>query len=116
MYRHAGPKVLLHPDGSFDICYEQRDQETIWRFVEEESVTRGHGLGFAVMVPTLLRFSKNFLTNHSCQEYLRRFKLFAKKRGVDKIYLNDIYKNQEALQKLLEVGFKKRKSKSKRAA
>jgi len=109
VYRHAGPKVLLYPDGSFEICYEQRDKETVWRFVEEEAMTRGHGLGFAVMVPSLLRFSKDFLAYHSCQEYMKRLCLMATKRGADKVYLNDIYKNQKALEKLLEEGFKKSK-------
>lgn len=85
--------------------YEKRDKETMWKFVEEAKVTRTHGVGFAAMVPTLLRYGKNFLTYHSCQEYLNRFSKFAVK-GADKLYLDDIYKNEAAITKLLENWFK----------
>lgn len=106
VYRHAGPKILLHPNGEFEICYERRDKETTWKFLEEAAVTRTHGLGFVVMVPTLLRYSKDFLTYHSCQEYMNRFTKFAMERGGDQVYLNDVYKNEAAITKLLEEGFK----------
>jgi len=59
-----------------------------------------------MMVPTIIRHAKDFLTYHSCAEYMKRFKMFASKAG-DSIYLNDIYKNEAALTKLLEEGFKK---------
>jgi len=58
-----------------------------------------------MMVPTLLRYGKDFLTYHSCEEYMKRFTKFPSKGG-DSVYLNDIYKNEAALTKLLEEGFK----------
>ena len=104
VYRHAGPKVILHPGGEFEIRYEKRDKETKLKFMQEAAETSRHGVGFAAMVPTLLRYSKKFLTNHSCQEYMKRFHDFSVKRGSDKIFLNHVYKNQAALEKLLEEG------------
>ena len=106
MYRHAGPQIILHPGGEFEIRYEKRDKETKLKFMQEAAVTRGHGVGFAAMVPTLFRYKKNFLRNHSCQEYMERFRDFSAKRGGDKIVLNHVYKDQAALEKLLEDGFK----------
>lgn len=107
MYRHAGPSLILHP-GQFEIRYEKRDKETKLKFMQEAAVTSGHGVGFAAMVPTLLRYEKNFLTNHSCGEYMKRFHEFSTKCGGDKIFLNHIYKNQAALEKLLEEGFQEK--------
>lgn len=64
--------------------------------------TVGHGLGFALMVPSLVRYGENFLTNHSCAEYMKRFTAFATKRGGNKVFLNDVYKNEAQMDKLLE--------------
>lgn len=95
----------MHPDGTFEVRYEYRDKETVCKFVNEAAVTAGHGVGFVAMVPTLLKYSKNFLTYHGCSEYLKRFKAF-KHHGGNKIFLNDIYKNQADLTKLIDSGFK----------
>ena len=91
VYRHAGPNVILYANGNFEIRYEQRDKETAWKFMHEARITCAHGVGFAMMVPTLLRFGKYFLTNHGCEEYMKRFVAMSN-RGGDKVSLNDIYK------------------------
>ena len=105
VYQHAGPSVILYPDGEFDIRYEQRRKESKWNFASEAK-TLWSQIGFYMTVLTLFRNERVFLTNHSCGEYLLRFVGFAK-RGGDKIRLNDVYKDSEELANLLENGFKK---------
>lgn len=91
VYRHCGPKVVLHADGEFEVAYEKDDAETIWRFLREVRYTFGHGIGFALMIPALIRFKNFFMTNHGCDTYLRRFNSeFAK----SELRLNDIYKRE----------------------
>ena len=101
VYQHAGPKVILYPNGEFDIRYEHRGKENKWNFASAPK----RRLGFYVTVLTVFRNEKVFLANHKCREYILRFAGFAK-RGGDKIHLNDVYTDSEELANLLENGFK----------
>lgn len=91
VYRHCGPKVILYPNGEHKVAYEKDDTETLWGFLREVRYTFGHGIGFVMLVPTLIRFKKFFLTNHGCGTYLNRFNQDFSKSN---LYLEDIYKQE----------------------
>lgn len=91
VYRHCGPKIIFRPDGEYEVAYEKDDTETLWKFVRDVRYTFGHGIGFVMMTPALIRFKDFFLANHGCDTYLRRFNGdFAK----SDLRLNDIYKRE----------------------
>lgn len=91
VYRHCGPKIIFRPDGEYEVAYEKDDTKTLWKFVRDVRYTFGHGIGFVMMTPALIRFKDFFLANHGCDTYLCRFNGdFAK----SDLRLNDIYKRE----------------------
>jgi len=89
--------VILHATGDYEVAYEKDDAETVWKFLREVRYTFGHGIGFVMMIPTLIRFKNFFLTNHGCATYLSRFNMeFAH----SDLYLNDIYKREVKVLKM----------------
>ena len=93
VYRHCGPKIILQTNGDYEIAFEKDDAETFWRFLREARYTFGHGIGFVMMIPALIRYKNFFLTNHGCGTYMDRFNKKLAMDGRD-LYLNDIFRKE----------------------
>jgi hypothetical protein len=85
----------MFPGGKFALAYEKTDIETIWHNLRDFWWSLGHGLGFLMLMPALYRYKNHFLINHSCEEYMKRFKHFSKGGGKG-LFLSDLYQESDA--------------------
>lgn len=93
VYRHVGLRIKLYPGGKYEVTYERAHVETTWEKLKEFRWSLGYQVGIFMMTPSLYRHKDDFIQNHSCDGYFKKFNSFAQGDGKG-LFLNDLYKSK----------------------
>jgi len=91
IYKHVGLELVLDKNGAHSFAYPRDEGGLGSRLLKNWTWHFGHDLGSILTMPFMAWHYGEFLRNHSCTEYIKRFEKFVE-RGNGALYLNDIYR------------------------